>query len=633
MSTQNKKKFPLLILAVLFVAVGLFQQASATPYGRNLYGTCTYGCASPPGDTTTPPSQPPTQTVTPTPSGLDVAINLTDGQQIPEGGYTIIITPLNGAGNSFQQVEIIINGIVVFIGTPAPDGTIRWVWDAELNPNAIVQINITDQTGAVTTKTFNVSVVSRDSIVPTTTGTESDDTGGNGGFAQRTLESIGSLFTGAVNTATELVRALPAPVVYGFPYFLLLLLAINVILIVIQAFREVKEYNVLKALVARGQSVAEAKKTLAQLVSHYLRTPLTLMMGGADMLKQDPNLQTAVARLEPLLTRLHLKIEGLISQTIDTSTVKIESIATANKQAGVLMQPGLLVPLILIPLVIVPFNFLVARAGTFSVSQISLAAQILAFGILIGSLYVVLRYTQLRSRDAETLSEIMKEEEAVQTSRDQLISQTATAIEEEVGGIDQIVSEMQGNPSLEFVVNGESRLKDMLSKLRVATRLKGAHSESQFVETSLAALAGGAVVSLQPKAGEKHVTISPVADTPLQVRSPELVSFMIQNIVDNAIAYSHEKGIVDVTLHEDSSTYEIAVTDHGSGIAKDEMALLFQPFSKAEGAEVFTHEGMGFSLYLDTLVASYVGGKITIESQPDIATTVRIFLPKISQTA
>jgi two-component system sensor histidine kinase EvgS len=53
---------------------------------------------------------------------------------------------------------------------------------------------------------------------------------------------------------------------------------------------------------------------------------------------------------------------------------------------------------------------------------------------------------------------------------------------------------------------------------------------------------------------------------------------------------------------------------------------LFQPFSKAEGAEVFTHEGMGFSLYLDKLIMLYLGGDIQIQSEQGRGTQVTISL-------
>jgi signal transduction histidine kinase len=66
------------------------------------------------------------------------------------------------------------------------------------------------------------------------------------------------------------------------------------------------------------------------------------------------------------------------------------------------------------------------------------------------------------------------------------------------------------------------------------------------------------------------------------------------------------------------------VADNGQGIPTDKLNSLFQPFSKAEGAEVFTHEGMGFSLYLNKLIMMYLGGTIGIESAEGKGTQVTL---------
>jgi signal transduction histidine kinase len=57
------------------------------------------------------------------------------------------------------------------------------------------------------------------------------------------------------------------------------------------------------------------------------------------------------------------------------------------------------------------------------------------------------------------------------------------------------------------------------------------------------------------------------------------------------------------------------------------MSLLFRPFTQTQDVERFTHEGMGFSLYLDKLIMSYLGGTITINSRPGVETAATITLP------
>src|SRR5215203_2007719 len=76
----------LLFLAVLAVS----PPVRAEDYGDGAYGRCTYGSC----DQASP-------TVITLPSGLEIAINLTDGQVITGTSYAVTVTPLNGAGATF----------------------------------------------------------------------------------------------------------------------------------------------------------------------------------------------------------------------------------------------------------------------------------------------------------------------------------------------------------------------------------------------------------------------------------------------------------------------------------------------------------------------------------------------------
>ena len=68
------------LLFTLFLPINVYADAT---YGDGTYGDCAYGEAC-------------STTVT-LPSGVEVAINLTDGQVIPPTGYTVTVTPLDGS--------------------------------------------------------------------------------------------------------------------------------------------------------------------------------------------------------------------------------------------------------------------------------------------------------------------------------------------------------------------------------------------------------------------------------------------------------------------------------------------------------------------------------------------------------
>ena len=91
---------------------------------------------------------------------------------------------------------------------------------------------------------------------------------------------------------------------------------------------------------------------------------------------------------------------------------------------------------------------------------------------------------------------------------------------------------------------------------------------------------------------------------------------ILYNLMDNAIKYNNEGGLVTITAKSEGGLLRICVTDTGVGIAKDELKKVFQPFAQLSHGTVQQYEGFG-GLDL-ALVNEYVqlhGGNIRVESE------------------
>ena len=136
-------------------------------------GSSSAGSTSSPSssNSSTPASSSNTQesTVVQTDSGLQVAINLSDGQAIPSSGYYITITPLNGVGKSFDKAEIYLDGQLAYSGAPDATGTLKWLWDTAKSPATKVKIIVYGPGSGTTTHEFNVTVSPVESATNSTT--------------------------------------------------------------------------------------------------------------------------------------------------------------------------------------------------------------------------------------------------------------------------------------------------------------------------------------------------------------------------------------------------------------------------------------------------------------------------------
>jgi len=597
-------------LLVLF-ALQVSCNVHATPYGKGGYGDCKYQ---------TCPVPPPTSTQTTLPSGLEVSVNLTEGQTIPADGYLILVTPLNGQGTSFQSVAFYIDGKLVQIVTPEATGTAQWFWNPTDFPGTQIKIIVTGTDATTVTETFIVHVAAK--------GTAPATQQPGGSLSKPT--GIRALIEAASAKAKRAIHALPRPVVYGFPYILLVLLGLNLLLLLLQTWRELKEYHTLQQLLAQERIIAESKKTLLQLIAHYFRTPLTVLLGGLDMANVGGAPTTPlVGQLQTIAHDMQAKIERLIAD-LRTSGEVIATRSTASITPGAIVlwrRPGLLLPFVLIGAVLVVFNYLVQHAGGFTVTQVNLAVQLIVFAALLLATYQVFRRRQLRKRDQQGLQQIADEEMATGQQRDELIAQSVSVLADDVKRVDDLAPQFAALPSGKFVSQGQTAFHDIMTKFMVASKLHGSRSKTPYGTIQMNDMLSTAMQSLQSKATGRGISVQLQNQVELVVQEPELLAFVLQSLLDNAIAYSPDKSNVVVSTAASPSEVTITVNNPGVGIPPEKMLLLFQPFSKVEGAEVFTHEGMGFSLYLDKLILLYIGGDLTVESEPAKGTVVTMHLP------
>jgi len=104
---------------------------------------------------------------------------------------------------------------------------------------------------------------------------------------------------------------------------------------------------------------------------------------------------------------------------------------------------------------------------------------------------------------------------------------------------------------------------------------------------------------------------------------------LITNLLDNAVKYSKEGGVIEVSVASESKSKHVAlsVTDHGIGIAKDDQQRLFERFW--HGSDNKSYKGSsGLGLYLCSQIVEAHGGTIVCDSKLGKMTRFTVSLPK-----
>ena len=105
-----------------------------------------------------------------------------------------------------------------------------------------------------------------------------------------------------------------------------------------------------------------------------------------------------------------------------------------------------------------------------------------------------------------------------------------------------------------------------------------------------------------------------------------LFSHIINNLIENAIKYTHEDAPPEIELNYGKDGFSVSVKDHGIGIPKDEIGNLFDTFFRASNVDNIQGTGLGLSIVHEFVKLH--NGEIEVESELGAGTTFTITFPK-----
>ncbi|GLS26106.1 ATP-binding protein [Marinibactrum halimedae] len=107
-----------------------------------------------------------------------------------------------------------------------------------------------------------------------------------------------------------------------------------------------------------------------------------------------------------------------------------------------------------------------------------------------------------------------------------------------------------------------------------------------------------------------------------------VLSSVFENIIRNAIHYTHEVTDIVVTFRQKSDQLlHINVSDHGSGVPEEDLDRIFQPFYRSDSARSRTSGGYGLGLAIAERTVRLHQGTIQATNLPEGGLSIDVFLP------
>lgn len=178
---------------------------------------------------------------------------------------------------------------------------------------------------------------------------------------------------------------------------------------------------------------------------------------------------------------------------------------------------------------------------------------------------------------------------------------------------------------LQNASNDELRMLDYLVEW---ARIKYASEIFSPESIRLAAPLRKVFDSLHEVAAEKHITLINDIDGACSVFADEKMTHTIfQNILSNAIRYSHQDGTITVTAAKEERMITVRIQDHGVGMSRESREKLFTPQLSLLSKARKENKGAGIGLLLVKGFLERNGGRLWVESTEGVGTSFYFTLP------
>ncbi|MFC1601970.1 ATP-binding protein [Pseudomonadota bacterium] len=169
------------------------------------------------------------------------------------------------------------------------------------------------------------------------------------------------------------------------------------------------------------------------------------------------------------------------------------------------------------------------------------------------------------------------------------------------------------------IVQGVDQSSHLVDQMLTLARLEPDTLNKNFSTVDMLILAENVIADLVPLATEQQIELS-LTDitTTTQQRSikgyePGL-AILLRNLIDNAIRYTPNGGTVELTVFTENNNCNLAVTDSGPGIPKDERERIFDRFYRQENHNNY---GCGLGLSIVQRIADLHNAEIRLADGPN----------------
>jgi signal transduction histidine kinase len=183
--------------------------------------------------------------------------------------------------------------------------------------------------------------------------------------------------------------------------------------------------------------------------------------------------------------------------------------------------------------------------------------------------------------------------------------------------------------TLQVMLGQAERLGRLVDQLLDLSRLESGDVPLRREEIALEPLVSEVMSEIEVSRSGRRVELRRDIpdDLPSVFADRERIHQVLFNLLDNAVRFTSEGGLVTVSADRHNGAVDVHVADTGSGIAQEHLPRLFERFYRVDPARSQKEGGTGIGLAIARSVVEAHGGRIWAESRPGQGSVFTFELP------
>ena len=187
------------------------------------------------------------------------------------------------------------------------------------------------------------------------------------------------------------------------------------------------------------------------------------------------------------------------------------------------------------------------------------------------------------------------------------------------------LSREQRDEYLDIIIAESSRLASLATNVLNLSKIEQQVILTDQKEFNLTEQVRRCILLFENKWEKKHLSLNVEMEELSYKGSEDLLNQIWLNLIDNAVKFTPQGGVIGIRLSKTSGEIRFVITDDGCGIPEDAIDRVFDKFYQADRARASSGNGIG--LTVAKRIAELHGGTISCRSEEAVGTEFTVTLP------